>query len=83
MTGEKEGVMAPEEYAKQHQRAFRTAFNFLNSHFPPQNDSEWWLCTARECSEASVAAGEDKLTIELLSGVVDYLQYEYEKRRET
>lgn len=72
--------MTPEEYAKHHQKSFRTAFDFLNSHFPPEDNEDWWLKMARDCSDASVAAGEDTLTIELLAGVANYLGKEYEGR---
>lgn len=72
--------MTAEEYAKHHQKSFRTAFDFLSSHFPPEDSEEWWIQTAKDCSDASVAAGEDHLTIELLTAVVNYLGKEYEGR---
>ena len=72
--------MTPEEYAKEHQKAFRTAFDFLNSHFPPGQDPEWWDKTAKECSAASLKANENKLAIELLCGVMVYLGHEYDRR---
>ena len=65
--------MTPEEYAKIHQKAFRCAFDFLNEHFPPQQDEEWWIKTANECSAASVAFGETPIVQELLNGVMNYL----------
>ena len=75
-------MMSPEDYLKQHQKAFRTAFNFLTSHFPPGMEPEWWEQAARELSAASVEAGEDKLVIGLLIGVYEYLGEEYKLRRE-
>ena len=75
-------MMSPEDYLKQHQKAFRTAFNFLTSHFPPGMDPEWWEKAARELSAASVEDGEDKLVIGLLIGVYEYLGEEYKLRRE-
>lgn len=72
--------MTPEEYARMHQKAFRTAFDFLNAHFPPDTDPAWWENAARECSDASVAAGENKLVIELLCAVMFYLGHEYKER---
>lgn len=75
--------MTPEEYAKIHQKAFRTAFNFLNSHFPPGDTDEWWLRSAEECSAASVEANEEDLAIELLNGVMNYLGHEYERRNKS
>lgn len=73
--------MTPEEYARLHQKAFRCAFDFLNQHFPPGDDDEWWLKTAQDCSAASVAFGETPIVIELLNAVMNYLGQEYEKRR--
>lgn len=75
-------MMSPEDYLKQHQKAFRTAFNFLTSHFPPGMDPEWWEQAARELSAASIDAGENKLVIGLLIGVYEYLGEEYKLRRE-
>ena len=73
--------MTPEEYAKMHQKAFRTAFDYLNSHFPPETDPEWWKQSAQELSQASVAAGENDLVIELLNAVYTYLGKEYKRRK--
>ena len=78
---EKEAELSPEEYAKMHQKSFRTAFDFLSSHFPPGQDDEWWIQAAKDLSDASVRAGENKLVTGLLIGVYDYLTYEYERRR--
>ena len=72
--------MTPEEYAKIHQKAFRCAFDFLNEHFPPQDDPEWWNRTAQECSAASLAFGETPIVIELLTAVMTYLGYEHKRR---
>ena len=74
--------MSPQEYAKQHQKAFRTAFDFLTQHFPPGMDPEWWDQAAKDLSVASVRAGEDKLVIGLLIGVYEYLDDEYKKRND-
>lgn len=74
--------MTPEAYAKQHQKAFRTAFDFLTKHFPPGDGAEWWKQAAKDCSVASIAAEEDPLAIELLTAVMNYLGDEYKKRRE-
>lgn len=72
--------MTPEEYAKEHQKAFRTAFDFLNAHFPPAENPEWWDQAAKDCSAASITAGEGKLTIQLLCGIMNYLGEEYKRR---
>lgn len=75
-------MMSPEEYLKQHQKAFRTAFDFLTSHFPPELDPAWWEKAAQDASAASIEAGENKLVIGLLIGVYDYLDDEYKLRRD-
>ena len=72
--------MTPGQYASDHQKAFRTAFDFLNSHFPPGNSPEWWDQAAKDVSAASVRAGEGTLVIGLLNGVYDYLGEEYKRR---
>lgn len=74
--------MTPEEYAKQHQKAFRTAFDFLTSHFPPVPGMEYWEQAAKDVTEASVLAGEGKLVNLLLTAVYDYLEDEWKKRRD-
>lgn len=72
--------MTPEEYAKIHQKAFRCAFDFLNAHFPPGTDQEWWDRAAKDCSAVSVIAGESEIVLELLNGVMNYLGTEYKRR---
>lgn len=72
--------MTPEEYAKIHQKAFRCAFDFLNEHFPPQDDDAWWSKTAKECSAASAAFGENVLVIEMLTAIMNYLGDEHKRR---
>lgn len=74
--------MTPEEYAKMHQKAFRCAFDYLNQHFPPGREPEWWEQAAKDLSAFSVAAGENRLVVELLSGVYDYLEYVWKERKE-
>lgn len=75
--------MTPEEYYAMHQKAFRTAFDFLNKHFPPGTDPSWWYTAAADVTEASMNAGDSKLAVELLTGVYNYLDYEYKKRRDS
>lgn len=72
--------MTPEQYAQRHQKAFRTAFNFLNEHFPPENEPEWWDQTAKDCSAASITQGENTLVMELLIAVLSYLEEERKLR---
>lgn len=74
--------MTPEEYVKSHQKAFRLAFDFLNTHFPPGNDEEWWVKAAQDASLATISAGETPLSIQLMIGVVNYLDDERRKRYE-
>lgn len=74
--------MTPEQYAKAHQKAFRTAFDFLSAHFPPENNQEWWVQAAKDSSAASLSTGEDPLAMELLLGVMNYLGIEYKRRQE-
>lgn len=74
--------MTPEEYVKQHKEAFRCAFDFLNTHFPPGEVPAWWDQTAKDCSNASVSAGESEIVLELLNGVMNYLGTEYKRRTE-
>ena len=75
--------MTPEEYAKTHQKAFRTAFNFLNAHFPPGDTDEWWLQTAHAGAIATADADDDPLTINLLDAVINYLNDEYKRRNQS
>ena len=72
--------MTSEEYAIFHPKAFRCAFDFLNAHFPPQDDEEWWKKTAQECSAASAAFGENVLVMDLLTAVMNYLGNEHRRR---
>lgn len=74
------GPQRPEEFARMHQRSFRTAFDFLASHFPPGDTPEWWEQAAKDVAEASISMAENKLAVGLLAGVYDYLDYEYKRR---
>lgn len=75
-------IPSPEEYVKMHQKAFRTAFDFLTRNFPPGENPEWWLAVTKDASESSALAGENALVIRLLSAVCNYLEYEYFLRRD-
>lgn len=72
--------MTPEEYAEMHKKAFRVAFDFLNSHFPPEFEPEWWEKTANDAADASVLLGENDLAIELMCALMFYMEREYRKR---
>jgi len=74
--------MTPEEYAKSHQKAFRVAFDFLNTHFPPIDDDGWWIQSAKDIADVNVKAGGGKLVTELLNAVYTYIGYEYQQRRD-
>ena len=76
-----DGILKPEEYAAYHKLVFRTAFDFLNNHFPPQDDMEWWIQVAKDSSEASCSIGGGKLVDGMLTAIGDYLDEEYKKRR--
>ena len=80
MARSEEKPKSPEEYAIEHQRSFRTAFDFLTQHFPPGSDADWWEKTAQDASDASILAGENKLVVKLLAAVYDYLEYEFKRR---
>ena len=71
----------PEMYAHRHKAAFRAAFDFLNAHFPPGDGTEWWDSVAKDASKASADADDERLTIHLIAGVMDYLEDEWRKRR--
>jgi len=74
--------MTPDQYAEMHRKAFRCAFDYLNGHFPPETDDAWWENAAKELSDASVAAGENDLVLELLNAVFTYIGKEYERRKQ-
>ena len=74
--------MTPEEYAKNHQQSFRAAFDFLASHFPPGMDPDWWVKTGQDVTKVSVSLKENKLLRGLLVGVYEYLEEEFQKRRD-
>lgn len=74
--------MTPEEYAKIHQKAFRCAFDFLNSHFPPEDSDEWWIKAAQDSTAAYIAFGKAPIVMFLLNAIMDYLGDEYKRRCE-
>jgi len=72
--------MTAEEYYAKHQQAFRCAFDFLNAHFPPGTESEWWKKTSDDIRDAADKHEKNQLAIYLLIGVLDYLNEEYKRR---
>ena len=73
--------MTPEEYARMHQISFRKAFDFLNSHFPPGNGMDWWKQAGEDIVKVSADGGDNRLLTGLLTGVFDYLELEWKRRR--
>ena len=73
--------MTPEEYYARHQQAFRCAFDFLNKHFPPGDDPEWWVQFSEDIKNADDAQHGNQLATFLLIGVLDYLNEEYKRRK--
>ena len=80
-TTEKAEILKPEEYAAMHKAAFRVAFDFLNAHFPPGMDKEYWLKACDDITEASASMHGDVLTNNLLAAVYSYIESEYFLRR--
>lgn len=74
-------MKSPEEYYAEHQKAFRTAFDFLNKHFPPEDSPEWWQQAIKDASDMALLAGEGKLVNGLVVAVYDYLEDDLLKRR--
>jgi len=72
--------LKPEEYYAVHQKAFRTAFDFLTKHFPPEQDTTWWERTAQDAGDAYIAVGQESLAYQLLRGVYEYLDTEWKRR---
>lgn len=81
MTREDNDIWKPEEYLAYHKLVFRITFDFLNTHFPPQDDQEWWKQLSIDMSNASDKAKGGKLTNGILLAIGDYLEEEYKKRR--
>lgn len=61
------------EYATTHQKAFRTAFDFLAQHFPPENTEAYWEKVAKDCGDICARTNEEPLAVQLVSAVVNYL----------
>lgn len=72
--------LKPEEYYAIHQKAFRTAFDFLTHHFPPEKDTAWWEKTAQDAGDAYLAMEQESLAYQLLRGVYEYLDTEWKRR---
>lgn len=82
MTRNDKDIWKPEEYAAYHKMVFREMFNFLNSHFPPGTDPEWWRQFSKDMDDCSEKAKGGKLVNGMLLAMADYLEEEFKKRRE-
>lgn len=70
----------PGTYAAIHKQAFRIAYDFLNEHFPPEHDPNWWDKTMSDVSLIGNMYGENKLVVCLITALVEYLTEEDERR---
>lgn len=81
-SSENNEIWKPQEYAAYHRMVFRVAFDFLNAHFPPQYDPEWWKQVAIDTSAASDKVKGGTLINGILLAISDYLEEEWKKRKE-
>ncbi len=65
-----------QEIVKQHKDAFRAAFDFLNLHYPPGLDPDWWVKAAKDASAVCAEHKGNRLAVCLIGGVYDYLDME-------
>ena len=75
--------MKPEEFAAYHKLIFRVVFDFLNEHFPPGNDPEWWEQLSKDVSITGTKYGGGQLLIGMLVAVMEHLEEIYKERRKT
>jgi hypothetical protein len=73
--------MKPEEFASYHKLVFRVAYDFLNAHFPPGNDPEWWEQLSKDVAHTGTEYGGGELLIGMLVAIMDYLDAIYKERR--
>ena len=55
------------------QKAFRVAFDFLESHLPVRNAEDYWLRVCEDLSQVSAANIDNTLCQELLSAVLIFM----------
>ena len=65
-----------------HKTAFRVAFDLLQAHYPPENTEEYWLKTAKEVGIVSCENNGNMLCQELLSGIIEYLNWKVKTHAE-
>ena len=75
-------IWKPAEYATYHKMVFRAMFDFLNAHFPPQDDPEWWKKLSEDLSATSDKAKGGPLVNGILLAISDYLEEEWKKRKD-
>jgi len=73
---------SPGTYAAIHKQAFRIAYDFLNEHFPPEHDPDWWTKTMNDVSLIGNMYGENKLVVYMITALVEYLTEEDERRKQ-
>ena len=62
------------DYTEQHKLAFRTAFNVLNTLWPPENNAEYWQKATAVCTTAwHDTLDGNPLGKALVEAVFDYL----------
>ena len=80
-SGENSPLPTAQAYAERHKKAFRAAFDFLNSHFPPTTDPDWWSEAALETGRIMQESGDtSNLTRDLLLAVFSYIDQECKLR---
>lgn len=75
-------ALSPREYAGMHKRAFREGFDYLNAHFPPQNDSEWWKKACDDLNAVMKRNNGNGMLTQMMIGVVTYLEEVNKARKE-
>ena len=73
------GILTPQAYSDRHKKAFRVAFDFLNRHFPPSPEPDWWDNTVTDAVKA-VNDDTSNLTRDLVLAVFDYIDRECKMR---
>ena len=74
-------ILSASEYVTRHKQAFRTAFDYLNAHFPPEENEDWWMHAADQAALAIRNSDGNKLVENLVFAVFDYVEDECKKRR--
>lgn len=73
-------LLSQKEYSERHKKAFRVAFDFLNGHFPPSSDPDWWDNTILDASKAITGNDDFNLTRDLIFTIFDYIDRECKLR---